>query len=390
MKEIGIGLIGAWGLRGELAAYGPQNREGVKIVGAADIYDASLEAFLEHYGQDCYTTKDYRELLSRKDVNAVFILSPDFMHEEHAIAALAAGKSVYLEKPLATTIEGCERILNAAYKTGSKLYLGHNMRYFPAILKMKELIDAGTIGEVQAIWCRHFVSYGGDAYFKDWHSERANTTGLLLQKGAHDIDVIHWLAGGYSRQVVGMGKLSVYNRCKDTRPEDHITKVTFSDENWPPLSQKGMSPKIDVEDHSMVMMTLNNGVQASYTQCHYTPDGFRNYTVIGTEGRLENIGDHGNCTIEVHTTRQFTKKDPDQIHQLFPVEGSHGGADPEIVKGFIDFIRDGVKPNTNPIAAREAVAAGVAATESLRENCSAKIVPELDPKLISYFENGQK
>lgn len=56
---------------------------------------------------------------------------------------------------------------------------------------MKELIDAGAIGEVKTIWCRHFVGNGGDYYFKDWHAERKNTTSLLLQKGAHDIDVIH-------------------------------------------------------------------------------------------------------------------------------------------------------------------------------------------------------
>ena len=148
------------------------------------------------------------------------------------------------------------------------------------------------IGEVQAVWCRHFIDYGGDAYFKDWHSERANTTGLLLQKGAHDIDIIHWLAGGYTQRTVAMGKLSVYNRARDRRSADTRGNASFNQANWPPLSQRGFSPEIDVEDHTMMLMQLDNGVQASYEQCHYTPDAQRNYTVIGTQGRIENFGDY--------------------------------------------------------------------------------------------------
>ncbi len=390
MKNIGIGLIGAWGLRGKIASYASETFPEVNIVGAADIYPDALEKFREHYGNDKFTTMDYRVLLERDDINAVFIISPDYMHEEHAIAALKAGKAVYLEKPLAITTEGCDRILQTAYETGTKLYVGHNMRYFPSILKMKEIIDQGIIGEVQAIWCRHFVSYGGDAYFKDWHSERKNINSLLLQKGAHDIDVIHWLAGGYSRRVTGMGKLSVYNRCKHPREEDERIEVKFEDENWPPLSQTGLSPRVDVEDHSMMLMELDNGVQASYMQCHYTPDSTRNYTVLGTKGRLENIGDHGECRIEAFTTRSHGTKKPDIIHNLFPKEGSHGGSDPAIVKSFIEFIAHGKIPNTDPVAAREAVAAGVSATESLRGKGNTLTVSKIDRELAAYFQRGQK
>ena len=144
-------------------------------------------------------TDDYRQLLALKDIGAVFVTTPDYLHEEHAVAALKAGKAVYLEKPMAITIEGCDRILRTAYERKVKLYLGHNMRHMAVIRKMRELIRKGAIGEVKAGWCRHFVGYGGDAYFKDWHADRSKSTSLLLQKGAHDIDVLHWLCGGYTR-----------------------------------------------------------------------------------------------------------------------------------------------------------------------------------------------
>ncbi len=64
-------------------------------------------------------TDDYRVLLAREDIEAVFVCSPDFLHEEHAVAALEAGKDVYLEKPMAITIEGCDRILRARLREAS-------------------------------------------------------------------------------------------------------------------------------------------------------------------------------------------------------------------------------------------------------------------------------
>lgn len=162
----------------------------------ADTDPARADKFKEMYPGAKFTT-DYREVLADPEICAVFILTPDHLHEEHAVAALEAGKAVYLEKPLAITIEGCDRILRTAKATGTRLFVGHNMRYFPVVLKMKEVVDSGLIGEVQCAWCRHFVNYGGDAYFRDWHSEQKNTCGLLLQKGAHDIDVINWLFGKF-------------------------------------------------------------------------------------------------------------------------------------------------------------------------------------------------
>ncbi|MEI8078532.1 MAG: Gfo/Idh/MocA family oxidoreductase [bacterium] len=143
-------------------------------------------------------------------VDAVVIATPDWLHEEHAVAALERGLAVYLEKPMAITITGCDRILRTAKQQQARLFVGHNMRYMTIIRKMKQLIDAGTIGKVKTMWCRHFISYGGDAYFRDWHADRQCSTGLLLQKGAHDIDVMHWLAGSYSRRVTAFGSLAVY------------------------------------------------------------------------------------------------------------------------------------------------------------------------------------
>ncbi len=385
--ELRIGVIGAGG-RGGLAGLAHNPEQGVRLVAGADIVPAALARFGEKFGPDVLVTEDYRELLARADIDAVFVTSPDFCHEEHALAALDAGKHVYLEKPMAITIAGCDRILAKARERGVKLYLGHNMRHFPVMRKMRQLIESGAIGEPKVGWCRHFVCYGGDAYFKDWHAERSKSTGLLLQKGAHDIDILHWLCGGYSQRVTAMGGLTVYDRIADRHGPDERGNASWSRDNWPPLSLKGLNPIIDVEDVSMMLMELDNGVFASYQQCHYAPDGWRNYTIIGTEGRVENFGDvpGPQTVVRLWNKRDYYKPEGDAEFRIERAEGSHGGADPAIVAEFVRYVRQGGTIATSPVAARFSVAAGCQATESLRHGGQPQDVPPLPADLRAHFE----
>jgi predicted dehydrogenase len=386
-SELRIGIIGAGG-RGGIGRYAHKPEQGVRVVAGADVNPKAFERFKQDFGDDVFTTDDYRRVLEQ-DIDAVFITSPDFLHEEHAVAALQAGKHVYLEKPMAITIEGCDRILQAAFDSKVKLYLGHNMRHFPVVRKMKQLIESGAIGEPKTCWCRHFISYGGDAYYKDWHAEIAKSTGLLLQKGAHDIDVMHWLCGGYSSTVVGMGALTLYDKVPNRRKAEDAYSVSWHDTNWPPMANTGLNPIIEVEDINMMLMHLDNGVFASYQQCHYTPDAWRNYTVIGTEGRIENVGDSGEKAL-VHLWDKRGDSQPDAVFRFRPIKGGHGGSDTNIIAEFIRYIREGGKIDTSPVAARYSVAAGYQATMSIRDGFTPKAVPALDPELRAYFERDTR
>lgn len=385
LNELHIGVIGTGG-RGLLAEYAHRADDGVFIVAGADINENELIKFQERFGKNVFVTRDYRRILEIKDIDVIFITTPDYLHEEHAIAALQAGKNVYLEKPMAITIDGCDRILNTAYTNKKKLYIGHNMRHMAFTQKIKDLIDAGNIGEVKTAWCRHFIAYGGDAYFKSWHAEQNKSTGLLLQKGAHDIDILHWLCGGFTQRVTAMGGLTLYDRI-----EDRLTDVEQGDsrwyfENWPPLSQKKLNPLINVEDISMMLMQLDNGVFASYQQCHFTPDGWRNYTIIGTEGRIENFGDFtGDCIIRLWNKRVHYNPKGDKEYYITAGNGTHGGGDFNIVNEFIRYIRNGDKIKISPIAARYSVAAGYQATQSIRNNSIPLDIPPLSKEIINYF-----
>jgi len=378
MQKINFGVIGAHH-RGVISLLAHRPEEGLFLKAVCALSLDGLENYREKCGEGLLLTTDYREIVADPDINAVFVCTPDYLHEEHAVAALNAGKHVFLEKPMAISIGECDRILKAAAASDGRLYVGHNMRFFPVMRRMRQLIDEGRIGQVEAIWCRHFISYGGDAYFKDWHSERQYTNSLLLQKGAHDIDIIHYLAGSYSKRVIGMGKLSVYNEVNDRREPHEAPNVAFNRSNWPPLSQKKLSPIIDVEDHSMIFMQLENGVQASYQQCHYTPDDCRNYTVIGTEGRIENYGDHSTpdklATVHLWNRRMGHQEHGNEVFRVSNAEGTHGGADPLMVDDFINFLRTGRSAGATPLDARAAVAAGSLGAESLRNRSFPMDVP---------------
>jgi predicted dehydrogenase len=388
MTDLRFGVVGL-GARSRIAQYAHRPGEGSEIVALADPSAAQREAAQAQY-PDATTYADHSELLDQK-LDGVFLTTPDDLHEDPAIDFLRAGVAVFVEKPLAITTTGCDRVLQAAYETGARLYVGHNMRHMPVVLAMRELIQSGAIGEVKAIWCRHFVGHGGDFYFKDWHADRRRTTGLLLQKGAHDIDVMHWLAGGYTTRVNAMGALTLYGGIEDRQDRSGQRFADFvSEDNWPPLSQKGMAPVMDVEDLSMANLLLDNGVFLTYEQCHYTPDYWRNYTVIGTHGRLENFGDTSGGVVKVWNSRRSGyRQDADQVVEIPGSTDHHGGADPLLVDEYIRFVRNGGNTLTSPVAARAAVAAGYAATTSLRSNGTPIDIPPLDPALVAYFDNGQ-
>ncbi|MFC9558642.1 Gfo/Idh/MocA family protein [Agromyces sp. NPDC056965] len=381
-----VGVIG-FGVRAllteELAA-----RPDVEIRAICDPSESAQVRAGEQF-PEALITGDLDELLAA-GVEAVFVLTPDHTHAEVVGRCLAAGVAVFCEKPIAISVEDADRMLELARSTGARLYLGHNMRHMPVVRLMREIIQSGRIGQVKAIWCRHFVGNGGDYYFKDWHAEQSQVNSLLLQKGAHDIDVIHWLAGGYTQRVSAMGGVTVYGdpALHGDRAGEMMTDW-ISVDNWPPTAQTGVNPNVDVEDLSMVTMRLDNGVFASYQQCHYTPDYWRNYTVIGTEGRIENIGDGPDGVVNVWTKRHPGFAAPDEVIQIPEASGSHGGADPVLLDEFLRFAREGGATETSPIAARQAIAVGVLAAESLRSDQGARTVPPLAPELIRYFDDGQ-
>lgn len=386
MSELRIGVIGATG-RGTMARHWHDPGGRSVLVGAADPSEEALDWFRGNVNEKAFTTRDHRALLDRKDVDAIAVMSPDDTHEQFVCEAFEAGKHVFSEKPMAITTEGCDRMLRAWVDSGKRFMIGFNLRYANLFRVMKEAIDSGAIGEVKAVWVRHFVGHGGDWYYHDWHAESRRSTGLLLQKASHDIDMIHWLTGRYTERVVGCGGLAYYGgdkpndlRCPDCDEQD--TCVEYQDLSESPsaikvnkMNQCVFREEVDVEDNSIVMMELAGGIKASYMQCHFAPDYWRNYTFIGTEGRIENLDDSTKVIVRTRDKSNRWKNFGDEEIGIKQVPGGHFGADPRVCKEFVDVLLDGKKPLSTPLAGRMSVAVGCAATESLRNGWRRIEVP---------------
>lgn len=390
MSHLRLAVVG-YGNRGVIAQRAAEGDGDAEIVAVVEPADAGQKRARRDFdiGGGVQLVESIAELSALR-VDAAFVTTPDFLHEEHVCELLEAGIATFVDKPMATTLAGADRMLETAYRTGTRIYVGHNMRHMPVVRVMRRLIQDGEIGKVKAIWCRNFVGEGGERFFKDWHADRSKVNSLVLQKGSHDIDIIHWLAGGYTKRVVGMGAQTLYGAIQDrTDHSEQVVAEWFSRDNWPPETLTGLNPVVDVEDLSMVQMALDNGVLASYEECHYTPDYWRNFTVIGTRGRIENFGLGDDGVVRVWNQRGTYEPNGNLEFPIPAAEGGHHGADPALFSEFLRFVRVGEPTETSPVAAREAVAAAALAADSMRDGSTPRDVPAVDPRLVAYFETGQ-
>ena len=382
-----VAVIGT-GQRAYIAEHVATSPTSASVVAAVDTTEIGRGRARQLFGDDIEVFDSHEALIAQGRVDAAIVTTPDWTHKEITVDLLRAGIAVYLEKPLAITLDDADAVLQAAYESRTPLYVGHNFRHAAVVRLMHEVIERGEIGAVKSVWVRHFVGNGGDYYFKDWHADRSRVNTLLLQKASHDIDVVHFLAGAYTQRVVAMGDLAVYGDIDDHEDRSGQTMADwFSYDNWPPEAQRGLNPVVDVEDVSMMLMTLEHGITASYEQCHFTPDYWRNYTVIGTHGRLENVGDTAGGTVKVWNRRRTWSTEGDVEYPIAGVEEGHADADLDTMNEFLAFVADGTPTTLSPVAARQAVAAGALAAHSLRNGSIPLDVPPLDPALVEYFSS---
>jgi len=149
IATIGMGIIGC--IDTETALKVP----GIELVAAADLYEGRRIHAQEVYGKKVDVYVDYREILDRKDVDAVLVCVPDHWHAPIAIAAMKAGKAVYCEKPMVRVVEEGQGVIAAQQQTGAIFQVGS--QYASSILydKVKELIASGAIGAVNSIEARY-------------------------------------------------------------------------------------------------------------------------------------------------------------------------------------------------------------------------------------------
>ena len=151
--NVQLALIGA-GIQGQTDTKFALQVPGVKLVAVADCYDGRLTHAKELWGSDLFTTRDYSEILARKDVDAVLIATPDHWHKQAAVDALRAGKDVYLEKPMIHVYPDGPAIIEAARSSNRILQVGSQRVSSIVYAKAKELLAAGAIGKLNMVSAR--------------------------------------------------------------------------------------------------------------------------------------------------------------------------------------------------------------------------------------------
>jgi predicted dehydrogenase len=162
---IQIALIGAGGM-GQGDAEMATSVPGVKLIAAADCYDGRLARMKEVYGPTTFTTRNYQEIVARKDIDAVIIGTPDHWHSRISIDCLNAGKHVYCEKPMVHAIEEGKTVINAQQKSGKVFQVGSQYRSSLMYQKAHELYKSGAIGKLNLVeaWLDRDTAIGAWQY----------------------------------------------------------------------------------------------------------------------------------------------------------------------------------------------------------------------------------
>jgi predicted dehydrogenase len=227
---IGCGEIGR--LRAQALGRSPSSR----LTAVSDLDPARAAAVASPYG--AAVEPDWRSLLHRQDVDAVIVSTPPSLHAEMAIEALNAGKHVLCEKPLARSLEECERMIAAAERSQRFLATGFNYRFYPSILKARQLFDSGLIGELDHI--RSYTGYSATAHNHDWlHDAAVMGGGALRDNGIHLIDITCYFLGEIA-SVQGSGSSGVWRfpDCEDNgfallrNPQGNIASLQASWTEW--------------------------------------------------------------------------------------------------------------------------------------------------------------
>ncbi|MBN1262395.1 MAG: Gfo/Idh/MocA family oxidoreductase [Anaerolineae bacterium] len=205
---------------------------------------------------------DYRRMLTEEALDGVFIATPNHLHAQMILAALARGLHVFAEKPVATTIEACRRVLDAASQARSVVMIGCELRYAEYMQTIRGIVASGQIGAPHLVWCKEFR---GPFLPKidNWIQDQRRSGGALVDKNCHHFDLMRWWVDAAPTRVFATGSRSVVQVTGDAH---------------------------EVIDHAAVTVEFENGARGNLLLSLFAPTGTEDaleFGILGDRGMLK-------------------------------------------------------------------------------------------------------
>jgi len=330
---------------------------------------------------------DQEQMCDTVDFEIGVVASWDPAHRENAVGLLERRKHVYLEKPMAQTIPDCDSILRAWETSGHVLMVGLELRYCTLCQEIRRLLDEGVIGQTRVAMAVDNVSVGGQYYFHNNRRRREFIKSLMIEKGTHTLDLMNWFIGSDPVRVFAEGGLDVFGGeepddkcCRDCDQKSacpyFIDTSGFVMDYGEQLKKAAdgcvWAREIDVHDNAVATVRYANGAKMTYTECHFTPDYNRHFTLIGDRGRL--YGFYNNEQEFLIRLQERHSADVQEYHPPRSV-GGHGGGDPRILEEFISRALAGQHACPGALDARNSAAIAIAAAESCETGQAIDIAP---------------
>jgi len=242
-------------------------------------------------------------MLRQEQPDAVVIATPNWSHADLVCDALAAGCHVLSEKPMSSTLSGCNQVLAAAAASDCLYQVGLELRYAAIWQRTRALIEEGRIGRIRQLWCKEFRGPWA-LKIDQWITQQAKSGGAIVEKDCHHFDLFNWFIGRPARRVAAFGS------CDLVYGADRFDGVTP-----------------DVLDNAQMIVEYDDHVTAALMLCMYCT-GYREgleIGIVGTEGWImANTRGPGRLTLSRREHKEVLEESfelPDEIRKI-----SHGGA----------------------------------------------------------------
>ncbi|TFG30732.1 MAG: Gfo/Idh/MocA family oxidoreductase [Promethearchaeota archaeon] len=365
---INIGIIGL-GNMGLGHCVGFDRLLDCKVLAIADPNENQLHMMQKGFRKSTpQTFTDYKDLLDNSEIHAVVIATPTYFHTQIAIEALEANKDVFLEKPIAPTIEETDLIIKAYANTNRILQVGLVYRYSNLYRTMAHLIEKGTFGNVMMAYCKEYR----DNFPSPWFFDETQSGGALLDKNCHHFDLFSWFIRSPPKQVYAMGGQHVYK-------PGHRIQCAYSSHQGESLDEP------NIVDHANVLIEYENGAKGNLGLCMYEIE-----PIEGLEIGI--MGDNGAWALAKKDNKLIIAGGPVEKIREIPVDYysdnervGHIGCQTER-REFLNCVKNRTQPYANLLIAREACVISFAAEQSIKRGSTVSISEFNNPEIEAIFQ----